>query len=124
METKQNQADIEETSVCAKCGEKFDQPLLTELHSEGIIEEYYACPRCLSKVGEIDYEKRREVEETVKEPDLPVEETETVETLETTEPELKLSCSYKLGYLKKREKNSPIPDSCFTCSKMIECLSS
>ncbi len=123
METKQNQTDIEEASVCATCGEKFDQPLLTELHSEGVIEEYYACPRCLSKVGEIDHEKRREVEEAIKE-DLLVEETETVETVEPAEPELKLSCSYKLGYLKKREKNSPIPDSCFTCSKMIECLSS
>lgn len=119
METKQNQPDTEETSVCATCGEKFDQPLLTELHSEGIIEEYYACPRCLTKVSEIDYEKRKEVEETEKEADLPVEETKAVEA---AEPETQISCQYKLGYLKKREKNVPIPESCFTCSKMIECL--
>ncbi len=122
METKQNQAEIEETSVCAACGEKFDQPLLTELHSEGIIEEYYACPRCLSKVSEVDYEKKREVEETEEEPELPIEEAETVEAPEPAETESKSSCPYKLGYLKKREKNVPIPDSCFVCTKMIECL--
>lgn len=33
-----------------------------------------------------------------------------------------VKCGHFLGYLKKRPKNTPIPDECLTCSKMIECL--
>jgi len=33
-----------------------------------------------------------------------------------------VKCEHFLGYLKKRPKNTPIPDECLTYSKMIECL--
>jgi hypothetical protein len=32
------------------------------------------------------------------------------------------SCSHHMGFLKKREKNSPIPEECLTCLKMIDCM--
>ncbi|MGQ9545081.1 MAG: hypothetical protein ACUVQX_04775, partial [Candidatus Bathycorpusculaceae bacterium] len=32
------------------------------------------------------------------------------------------SCKHFLGYLRKRPKDSPIPDECLVCEKMIECL--
>ena len=31
-------------------------------------------------------------------------------------------CAHHLGYLKRRPKNTPIPEECLTCSKMIECM--
>ena len=122
VEKNPNQAETEETSVCAVCGEEFNQPLLAELHSEGMIEEYYACPRCLTKVGEVDPESRmepEEPEEIEEEPELALEETPTIEA---AKPEETQPCPYHLGYLKTREKSSPIPEGCFTCTKMIDCL--
>ena len=120
MEINSNQTDTEETSVCAHCGEEFNQPLLAELHSGSIIEEYYACPRCLTKVGEVEHERHAEVEESEEEAEIPIEEAATIEV--TRVEEEKPSCAFHLGYLKKREKGAPIPEGCFTCRKMIECI--
>lgn len=33
-------------------------------------------------------------------------------------------CSYGFGHLAKRDKNTPIPDECLSCSKMLECMGS
>ena len=33
-------------------------------------------------------------------------------------------CSYKFGYLRTLPKNTPIPDECFGCPKILECLGS
>jgi len=33
-------------------------------------------------------------------------------------------CPYGFGYLKKRDKNAPIPDECLSCPRMLECFSS
>jgi len=110
----------EETTVCAQCGEEYAQPLLTELHSESVIEEYYACPRCLTKVGEVEHERVAEAKETEEEEETPIEEAATVEVVTVEDPQKQ--CAYYLGYLKKREKGSPIPEGCFTCPKMIECI--
>ena len=33
-----------------------------------------------------------------------------------------VKCRLFHGYLKKRPKNTPIPDECLICSRMIECL--
>jgi len=34
----------------------------------------------------------------------------------------KIDCPHKFGYLHKLPKNTPIPDECFGCSKIVECL--
>ena len=36
--------------------------------------------------------------------------------------EIKASCQHELGYLKKRDRGSPIPDECLICVKMIDCM--
>jgi DNA-directed RNA polymerase subunit RPC12/RpoP len=118
VEKNPDQTETEETSVCANCGEEFQQPLLAELHSGSIIEEYYACPRCLTKVGEVDHERRTAAEEAEEE-EIPVEAPAGAEV---KIEEAQQGCAYYLGYLKKREKGSPIPEGCFTCPKMIECI--
>ena len=33
-------------------------------------------------------------------------------------------CPYGFGYLKKQDKNAPIPDECLSCRRMLECFSS
>lgn len=119
MERNLNQPNSEETSQCAVCGEEFDQPLIAELHSGSMIEEYYACPRCLTKVGEVNHERRMETEETEEEDDLPIEEPSNIEAAKTEEAP---PCPYHLGYLRKRDKSTQIPEGCFTCTKMIECI--
>lgn len=41
-----------------------------------------------------------------------------------TAPKNSLSCPYAFGYLKKRDKNAPIPDECLSCPSMLECSAS
>ncbi len=120
VETTLNQSRTGDISECPSCGKKFDQPLHAELRSGTTAEEYYACPRCLTKVGEIEHETRAIVGEEQEEPALPTEESAPV--AEEKKAEEIQSCPYSLGYLRKRAKGSPIPEGCFTCSQMIACI--
>jgi hypothetical protein len=105
-----------ESSRCRTCGEKFETPLLAMVSSGYLIEEYYACPKCLSKVGDIERNKTVEVDEANEENEESLE-TEVEDKIEET-----VACAHHLGYLKQRPKNTPIPEECLTCSKMIECM--
>ena len=136
----ENQIVIEtqDDAVCDVCGEEFEHPLMAELISGDDAEEYYACPRCLSKVGEVEHQEKIEIEE-IGELNIVEETTElneidsgigekgaegVLEMLQENEPaklEDTAACPHYLGYLKKRPKNSPIPENCFTCMKMIDC---
>ena len=123
-------------STCNACGEPFENPLLAMVFNDSVVEEYYACPNCLSKVASIRHKPEVEA----------VEEAETVEDVddmddvadvaeavadEVVEPVAdvgeveggaEVGCLHELGYLKRRPKNTPIPEECLTCSKMIDCM--
>ena len=102
-------------SVCNACGGMFDAPLLAMVFSNSPAEEYYACPKCLSKVHSVERQEQADVDDVVKEDNplgMKVEDTMAEET----------SCAHHLGYLKSRPKNTSIPEECLTCSKMIECI--
>jgi DNA-directed RNA polymerase subunit RPC12/RpoP len=110
-------------STCSACGESFENPLLAMVFNESVVEEYYACPKCLSKVA--SFRQKPDVEG--------VDETENVQAvakaLEETaadvaevENGVEAGCLHELGYLKRRPKNTPIPEECLTCSKMIDCM--
>ncbi len=103
-----------EESTCSRCGEKYNEPLRTMLRSRDSNQEYYACPRCLTKVGEIAREEKKENEQPQ-----PIVESDKADK----SPENGNKCQYQLGYLKNRPKNTPIPDQCLVCDKMVECLS-
>ena len=119
MERNQTQSETKENSACYVCGEEYEEPLIAELHSGSIIEEYYACPRCLTRVGEVERQEKVEVDEADEEGEEEVVEiTEENEAAKTGDSP---ACPYYLGYLRKRQKNSPIPETCFTCIKMIDC---
>jgi DNA-directed RNA polymerase subunit RPC12/RpoP len=100
-------------SVCSTCGKVFETPLLAMVFSDYMVEEYYACPKCLSKVRDI---KRREPVE------VDVAETESAGMAVEGGVEEVAGCAHHLGFLKVRPKNTPIPEECLTCSKMIECM--
>ena len=106
-------------SRCSACGEPFKTPLLAMLFSELVTEEYYACPKCLSKVANL--RARPELDETEALEDN-LFEHEAVEIPVRGGAEKPDSCEHHLGYLKNRTKNSSIPEECLTCSKMIECM--
>ena len=97
---------------CDKCGQQFQTPLFTSISSEGLVQTYYACPRCLSKIAEIE-ETGTNKEEASAMP----EETEEVQPKPQGE-----KCPHFLGYLKKRPRETAIPEGCFTCEKIIECM--
>ena len=111
--------ETHENSKCDTCGEEFEQPLYTVISSGYIEEEYYACPRCLSKVGGV--ERRKTVEAEDDEETAQSGETEVEIKMEKMEETV--ACPHYLGYLKKRQKNTPIPEGCLTCDKMIDCMS-
>ncbi len=114
-------------SRCGACGEQFETPLFAIVFSESASEEYYACPKCLSKVASIPkepeikeaFEVKDAVEEALETED---EEPAAVEVAVEGNVEGPGNCLHHLGYLKKRPKNTPIPEECLTCSKMIDCM--
>jgi hypothetical protein len=109
-------SETHKSSRCGFCGEKFETPLLAVVSSGYIMEEYYACPKCLSKVGDLESYKT-EVDEADEEEEKPLD-MEVENTMEETG-----ACGHYLGYLKKRPKGTPIPEECLTCAKMIDCMS-
>jgi DNA-directed RNA polymerase subunit RPC12/RpoP len=111
-------------SVCSACGEVFDAPLLAMVFSDYLVEEYYACPRCLSKVRSVERREPAEVEVAEEEVDSLGSglEMEVEDAMKEFAVEEAGGCQHHLGYLKQRTKNTPIPEECLTCSKMIECM--
>jgi len=47
---------------------------------------------------------------------------EEVTVLPTQSSKNSKTCPYHFGYLKKHAKNKPIPDECWNCSRIVECL--
>lgn len=107
------------TSKCSTCNEEFEAPLFAVISSGYLLEEYYACPRCLSRVGSAEHNKAVETDEAE-------EKEEKVEKIQELKIEDKredtVACAHHLGYLKRRPKSTPIPEECLTCTKMIECM--
>jgi len=99
---------------CEECGEGFSRPLLARVSSEGRdVRTYFACPRCLSQVKAVEAGKseKREESTSLKEPSRASEKLEA-----------NVSCQHFLGYLKRRPKNTAVPEDCLMCEKMIECM--
>lgn len=99
--------------TCDECGTTYNKPLLAMNTSNGSDEQYYACPRCLTKVSKAETRQKEEAHETA-----------PIRNLKEAGPMLQneVKCQHFPGYLKKRPKDMPIPDGCLTCTKMVECL--
>jgi DNA-directed RNA polymerase subunit RPC12/RpoP len=99
--------------TCEECGKVYEKPILANIISEGQTQEYYACPRCMTKVSETP--------KTIQEPQPPAQTVQAKKTT-TVEKEAVAGCAHYFGYLRKREKDKSFPDECLTCSKMVDCL--
>jgi DNA-directed RNA polymerase subunit RPC12/RpoP len=99
---------------CNECEAAFQQPILASLSSSGSIQKYYACPRCLNEVNRVEEQKNKE---TAEEKAIMNDVKKSIE-----ESEEDVECKHYFGYLKKRSKDTPIPEECLTCIKMIKCL--
>jgi len=115
---------------CLRCGNKFEKPIFAVNNSAGIAEGYYACPLCLSKIESSKEEKTDDEDEEVIEEEEAVTEEEEAPSVEEEKKEIPKQdepspavCPYHVGYLKKRPKNTPVPEECFTCVEMIDCMS-
>jgi len=97
---------------CNTCGGEFETPLLAITSSGFPAKEYYACPNCLSKLKSYYSQNDQETKEETK-----------FQQTEADGKEKPLGCEHHLGYLMQRPKNTPIPEDCFTCTKMIDCMS-
>jgi DNA-directed RNA polymerase subunit RPC12/RpoP len=98
--------------TCNTCGQTFQKPVFAAISAGTQKEEYYACPRCLSRIEEyIDIASEEQESQSAPLPS----QKQSMEVL----PE---NCSHHFGYLKKRRKDEPFPEECLTCKKMIECI--
>lgn len=105
-----------------KCGRVFSKPVrLTDLSHKPFQQTYYACPYCFSKLnldlvgGELrsfDGASAGNTEETIA--------SSSKNSGETGYGSF--TCPYYVGYLKKREPKSTIPDGCLVCPKILQCI--
>ncbi|MEM3640323.1 MAG: hypothetical protein QXH37_00125 [Candidatus Bathyarchaeia archaeon] len=103
----------ESTFVCNGCGESFSQPILATVSSDGNLRKYYACPHCLTEIISTKSQSKEDEANSIS-----ANEMKTA----AVKLENNIECKNFFGYLKKRPKNTPIPEECLICDKMIECL--
>jgi len=114
------------------CGKTFSEPITATNLSAKSKETYYACPFCLSRIDEDELASETVEENTT---DVKNKLSTVVEKEEKQEkrPTLKIevpkeikipkpTCPYSFGYLKKRPKNTSIPEECMLCPDMMKCL--
>lgn len=104
---------------CDACGREFEKPIhLTNLSSASH-QSYNACPFCFSRL------KEDAVLEESNDSKVSPSENSSV-AFKKDQKDKKGSkhagCPHYLGYLKKRPKNTPIPEACLTCEKMLQCV--
>ena len=104
-------------SICGVCGEELDKQIFAVVFLDSLVQKYHACPTCLSKVDSVGRQKDFEDDE-------PDEDEANVSKIAESANALEgpTGCAHHSGYLKERPKNTPIPEECLTCSKMIECM--
>jgi len=115
------------------CSKTFTEPITATNLSLNPSETYPACPFCLSRLEEDEIESEEVEEKTVdirnklstvlkknerQEKGKPTIKIEVPKEIEIPKP----TCPYSFGYLKKRPKNTAIPEECMLCPDMMKCL--
>jgi DNA-directed RNA polymerase subunit RPC12/RpoP len=120
MQSETKTSKKSENYSCKRCNAEFEKPIFAVITSNPIAEGYYACPKCLSKI--------QSSENNTDEQAKPSENTQNEGSSGAKEAKennkaASATCAHHTGYLKKRPKNTPVPEECFTCSAMIDCMS-
>lgn len=127
-------------SICPnpKCRRNIEEPILLTNLSFTPPEHYDACPHCFAKlVSEtmINQEEANDKQvatplkntilEKDEEPSSPVVKKVEKMVLASNEPKEKKnekSCPQDFGYLADRPKDTPIPQECLLCPRMVDCM--
>ncbi|XHH09669.1 MAG: hypothetical protein ACFCUE_03315 [Candidatus Bathyarchaeia archaeon] len=109
--------------MCIRCGKFFTKPIFAVNNSPGVAEAYYACPSCLSKVEIKKEDKKEEKTLETPAPQTQASEPQTEVKPDSQSPAPPSVCAHYTGYLKNRPKNTPVPEECFTCTLMLDCMS-
>ena len=112
-EGKDCQSKESKSYRCGECEQEFRRPLVAKILSHGPACTYYACPHCLTEVPRTINQQSKRNRKTC---------TSEEATSVSATPEGNADCQHYFGYLKKRPKDTVIPDDCLTCEKMIECM--
>lgn len=96
-----------------KCGKFFSKPIELTVRTEGSHEAYYACPHCFSRVSVSDNLKKGLSE---------APQGALIDASKDIRKNDAVNCTRFVGYLKTRPRDSPIPDECLTCSRILECM--
>jgi len=110
----------QQNSSCEACGREIENPIqLTNLSADPM-QTYEACPFCFAKLNEtlIDKGQKELTDAAVRN----LKPTPKSNQERDQKNDDNIDCPQYFGYLKKRPKNAPIPDSCLTCEKMIQCI--
>jgi hypothetical protein len=133
------------TIICPnpKCHREIEEPILLNNLSTTPAEQYYACPHCFIKLDENAENDEDITQESTVDPSLhpslekvldmisaqPQKEEEEKKKKEEplVEPPGKKEkgpskCSHNFGYLASRARDSPIPQECLTCPKIVDCM--
>jgi len=99
--------------TCDECGNTFQKPILARVSTNGDVQTYHACPRCMTKVRSVEVKKSEEKKTGI----VPNASKEAQPATEGRD-----NCGHYFGYLNKRPKDTPIPETCMICPKIVECL--
>ena len=116
-----------------ECRKIFDKPVaITDLSGENPARLHSACPHCgfnLETVSPVRTSKKPEmaVKIPLEEPLEGIEASKVTKEKQSPPPTKSLQarppeCRHFFGYLKKIPKNTSIPDECFGCHRMVDCL--
>jgi hypothetical protein len=99
--------------TCDTCGKTLQKSILARVLTGGSVQTYQACPHCLTRIHIAQARKQEGRPEPLRKGSSELE----------AKPESSLACGHFFGYLNKRQKGTPIPEPCFVCTKMVDCLS-
>ena len=117
-----------------ECRKIFQKPIVLTDLSQNSPRVYSACPHCgfdlemasssaVGKKTKMTLKIPRSPEESLEKPRA-AKDIEKLPTASSKPLQARpLKCSHFFGYLRKIPRNTPIPDECFSCPKMVECLS-
>ena len=82
-------------------------------------EPYLACPNCLTKIDDSPLKmqvKARFIEEAN------IESQTQSNQKYSKNPEKPTACKNHFGYLNERKQKEHVPDDCFLCEKIVDCM--
>jgi hypothetical protein len=124
MPRKKEHVETELKFTCpnSACGLVFSKPLKVKNLCVENSEIYDACPRCLTV---ITIDGTPPLEET--KPSFSLGVSENAQKVPNTgkkkvEPQPRVHCSHRFGYLSERPRNDTIPDECVVCENIVKCM--